>query len=268
MVARGLARSRTHAQELIASGAVLVDGAVAIKPAVDVSDSSGIEISDTVDAHYVSRAAHKLVGALDVCEPQGLVVAGRLCLDAGASTGGFTQVLLERGASHVLALDVGHGQLAPVVADDPRVTAVEGANARELTSDSPGAGVGLVVADLSFISLTLVIDPLRAFAAPDADFLLMVKPQFEVGREALGHGGVVRHAPSRADAVAKVVAHMRQAGLAIHNVAPSALPGPAGNVEFFVWGSGSWQARGAGAPPALNDAELAQAIASAVKGTS
>ena len=264
---RGLARSRAHAQELIAAGVVLVDGVIATKASAAVADTAAITLADARGAHYVSRAAFKLQGALESCAPRGLVVDGRRCLDAGASTGGFTQVLLEWGAAHVLAVDVGHGQLDSTLAADPRVASREGLNIKELDGHSPGAGVELVVADLSFISLTHVIEPLVAFAAPDADFLLMVKPQFEVGRQGLGAGGVVRDARSRADAVAAVVAHMRHAGLGIHSVDRSALPGPAGNVEFFVWGSGSWQARGAGAPPVLDEEQLARHIAAAVGGT-
>jgi len=266
VAARGLARSRAHAHELITAGLVLVSGEPVTKPSADVADDADISLADGAAAHYVSRAALKLVGALDACEPLGLIVSGRDCLDAGASTGGFTQVLLERGARHVLAVDVGHDQLAPVVVADPRVTSREGVNVKDLTTSSEGAGVSLVVADLSFISLTHVIDPLVAFAADDADLLLMVKPQFEVGRARLGSGGVVRDARDRADAVARVVAHMRAAGLGIHSIERSTVPGPAGNVEFFVWGSGSWQARGAGAPPVLDDDQIAHRIDVAVGG--
>jgi 23S rRNA (cytidine1920-2'-O)/16S rRNA (cytidine1409-2'-O)-methyltransferase len=260
---RGLARSRAHAQELIAAGLVLVEGVIATKASAHVADAELISLADSRGIHYVSRAAFKLAGALEALAPRGLRVAGRACLDAGASTGGFTQVLLEWEAERVLAVDVGHSQFDAGLAEDPRVTVVEGVNVKDLGADSPGAGVELVVADLSFISLTHVIGPLVAFAAPTADFLLMVKPQFEVGKHALGAGGVVREPSSRADAVTGVVAHMRHAGLGIHSVERSGLPGPAGNVEFFVWGSGSWQARGAGAPPVLDDEQLARHIADA-----
>ena len=267
LVDRGLARSRTHAQELIEAGHVTVDGAPASKAALDVNEQSVLELADHAGAHYVSQAALKLLGALDACAPLGLDVRGKDAIDAGASTGGFTQVLLERGARHVTAIDVGHGQLSPIVGGDARVTVVEGVNVRDLTPESPGAGAGVVVADLSFISLKYAIDPLVALAAPSADFLLMVKPQFEVGKQALGTGGVVRDPRKRADAVAGVVAHMRHSGLTIHNIEPSVLVGPAGNQEFFVWGSGSWQARGASAPRALDDSEISRAIAVAVERT-
>ncbi|WP_062314741.1 TlyA family RNA methyltransferase [Demequina rhizosphaerae] len=262
LVARGLVPSRTRAQELIAAGAVTVDGAVASKPALEVGDDAAVEVA--APDQYVSRAAHKLLGALDAC-PE-LDVAGRVCLDVGASTGGFTQVLLERGAARVHAIDVGHGQLAPTIAADPRVVAREGLNARELTVDDLGERPGLVVADVSFISLTLLIGPLVSACADDADLLLMVKPQFEVGRERLGRGGVVTNLDDRARAVAAVVAAMTGAGLAIRRIARSTLPGPHGNVEFFVWASRSWQARGESGPP-LTEAQVRAAIESETGGT-
>lgn len=270
VTARGLARSRAHAQELIAAGQVRVDGQVCLKSSTEVGEASRLDVSADAGVHYVSRAAFKLAGALDACTPHGLTVAGRRALDAGASTGGFTQVLLERGVDHVLAVDVGHGQLAPLLGENPRVTSVEGFNLRHLSPDTdlgvPASSVDLVVADLSFISLTLVIDPLVSFAAPGADFLLMVKPQFEVGRRGLDGHGVVHDAGARRDAVATVVAHMRQAGLFIHRIDRSALPGPAGNREYFVWGCASWQASGAGQRPVLDDVAVAEHLANLVEG--
>ncbi|WP_084626850.1 TlyA family RNA methyltransferase [Demequina aurantiaca] len=241
VVARGLARSRTHAQSLISAGSILVDGAVASKPALTIRDGVTIELAGPTD-HYVSRAAHKLIGALDECEPLGLAIAGRVALDAGASTGGFTQVLLERSVAHVTAVDVGHDQLADQVRADDRVTVVEGVNVRELEPGSLRDDTNLVVADLSFISLTMVIPALVGAVARASDFVLMVKPQFEVGRQKLGKNGIVTDQGDRADAVAGVVTAMRSAGLTIHHVSRSALPGPHGNVEFFVWGSSAWQA--------------------------
>ncbi len=182
LVARGLARSRTHAQQLIDAGVVTVDGATATKPALEVGDDAVLAAAHP--DHYVSRAAHKLLGALDAC-PE-LPVTGRTALDVGASTGGFTQVLLERGAARVHAIDVGHGQLAAEIAADPRVVAREGLNARDLTAaDLGGDRPDLVVADVSFISLTLLLVPILGAASDSADLLLMVKPQFEVGRERL-----------------------------------------------------------------------------------
>ncbi len=260
LVARGLARSRAHAQRLIDAGEVTVSGAVVAKPSLDVGDDATLEVTSAPG--YVSRAAHKLAGALDAC-PE-IDVAGRLCLDVGASTGGFTQVLLERGASRVHAIDVGHGQLDPAVAADPRVVAREGLNARDLRPDDLGGDrPDLVVADVSFISLTLLAAPIAAACADDADLLLMVKPQFEVGRARLGRGGVVTSLDDRARAVLAVAAALADAGLAVHRVARSALPGPHGNVEFFVWASRTWQAREGGRPrpPALTPAQLRAAIA-------
>ncbi|WP_083979881.1 TlyA family RNA methyltransferase [Demequina salsinemoris] len=267
---QGLARSRSHAQELIRSGSVTVDGAVVTKASLVVGQSHTLEVNG--EAGYVSRAAFKLLGALDATAPLGLDIAGMSALDAGASTGGFTQVLLERGASHVLAVDVGHGQLSERIAADPRVTAREGVNVRDLTSGSEGAGVDLVVADLSFISLTLVLPALVDFARAGAQMLLMVKPQFEVGRERLGSGGVVTRLEDRADAVAGVLTMARELGLAVHHVSRSMLPGPHGNVEFFVWVGGPWQAsaENANAPawPILDEEAQTAAIAREVQASS
>lgn len=243
VVARGLARSRTHAQNLIASGAIVVNGATATKPASPVTEAADIELAGPQD-HYVSRAAHKLLGALNACAPLGLAVEGRVALDAGASTGGFTQVLLERSVAHVTAVDVGHDQLAAQIRADERVTAVEGVNVRDLEVGSLRSDTSLVVADLSFISLTMVVRALVRAVAPASDFILMVKPQFEVGRERLGKHGVVTSHADRTGAVKAVVSAMRAAGLSIHHISRSELPGPHGNVEFFVWGSSAWQARG------------------------
>ena len=264
LVARGLARSRTHAQHLIAADAVTVNAVVVTRASTPVAEDAHIAVTDD---GYVSRAAHKLIGALDSCAPLGLSVAGRRALDAGASTGGFTQVLLERGTAHVTAVDVGHGQLAPSVASDPRVTAIEGLNVRELTrADLPGP-VDLVVADLSFISLTVVTRALVA-AMASGDLVLMVKPQFEVGKERLGAGGVVTQPDDHARAVATVANALVTEGAVIHSVERSALPGLTGNVEFFIWASSAWQARDAGGPqrPLLNDAALAAAVETVTKG--
>jgi 23S rRNA (cytidine1920-2'-O)/16S rRNA (cytidine1409-2'-O)-methyltransferase len=161
------------------------------------------------------------------------VVAGRPCLDAGASTGGFTDVLLRAGAAHVVAADVGYGQLAWSLRTDPRVTVLDRVNVRTLDRVTPVPE--LVVADLSFISLTLVLPALVACAAPDADFVLLVKPQFEVGKGRVGAGGVVRDAADRAASVRKVTGVAGQLGLGVLGVTASPLPGPAGNVEYFLW---------------------------------
>ena len=230
---RGLARSREQAQALIESGAVRVDGATARKPATQVEESAAILVVDDDGAGaYVSRGAHKLIGALDAFRD--LDVRGRLALDAGASTGGFTQVLLERGAGEVIAVDVGYGQLAWPLRTDPRVHVLERTNIRTLTPADLPTTPDLVVADLSFISLALVLPALLACTAPACDYVLMVKPQFEVGREAVGDG-VVRDPLLRAGAVQGVADAAMAHGLVVRGVQASPLPGPSGNVEYFLW---------------------------------
>lgn len=232
LVRRGLARSRQQAAELVAAGRVSVRGQVAGKPATQVDPADPVLVAEAdTGPEYVSRGAHKLVGAL---EAFGVDPAGRRCLDAGASTGGFTDVLLRRGAAHVVAVDVGYGQLAWSLRSDDRVTVLDRTNVRTLEPQAVAPAPGLVVADLSFISLTLVLGSLAACCAPDADLLLMVKPQFEVGRERLGAGGVVRDPALRAEAVVTVAEAARTAGLDVHGVAASPLPGPSGNVEYFL----------------------------------
>jgi 23S rRNA (cytidine1920-2'-O)/16S rRNA (cytidine1409-2'-O)-methyltransferase len=233
LVARGLARSRTHAAKLVSAGRVAVNGELAAKPARTVEPSDSLAVSSTDAAEYVSRAGHKLAGALEVFDD--VAVAGRRCLDAGASTGGFTDVLLRRGAARVAAVDVGHGQLVPELRADPRVEVHEGLNIRYLEASHIGGEVDLVVADLSFISLTLVVGPLAAATRPGGELVLMVKPQFEVGRENLGRTGVVSSPELRRRAVAGVVEAAGRAGLALAGLARSPLPGQDGNVEFFLW---------------------------------
>ncbi len=237
-----MARSRGRAHDLIVEGSVSVEGVLVTKASTAVEDHQDIVVLGKGDV-YVSRAACKLLGALDAFGTDGLDVDGKRCLDAGASTGGFTQVLLERGASHVLALDVGHGQMAPVVRDDPRVTLREGVNVRDL-SPPRGPGVGLVVADLSFISLTLVVRTLAPWLDPGGDALLLVKPQFEVGA---GHvkGGIVSSPDRRVAAIEAVARAAEEAGLSIAGIRRSVVSGADGNVEFFLWGVKTWQAKGA-----------------------
>lgn len=234
LVRRGLARSRGHAAEIIESGSVKVAGMVAAKAATQVGTDQPIVVRTPSDEPpYVSRGAHKLIGALDAFS---LDVAGRRALDAGASTGGFTDVLLRRNAAHVSAVDVGYGQLAWALRSNDRVRVMERVNVRELIPEQIGEPrPDLVVGDLSFISLTLVLGPLRECVAPDADFVLMVKPQFEVGKERVGAGGVVREPEMRAEAVTSVAEHARALGLGVVDVAASPLPGPSGNVEYFLW---------------------------------
>jgi len=237
LVRRGLARSRTQAQELVTAGRVRVGGLVAGKPATQVDVGDAIVVSEPDHGpSYASRGAHKLAGALAVFEPPGLVVAGRRCLDAGASTGGFTDVLLRAGAASVVAVDVGHGLLDWRLRQDPRVVVMDRTNVRDLSAGTwPGERPSLVVADLSFISLGLVLPALVDVATADADLVLMVKPQFEVGRDRVGPGGVVRDPVLRAAAVATIAARARDLGLGVRGVTASPLPGPAGNVEYFLW---------------------------------
>jgi 23S rRNA (cytidine1920-2'-O)/16S rRNA (cytidine1409-2'-O)-methyltransferase len=235
LVRRGLARSRRHAGELIGAGHVAVDGVVTQRAATALAEEQVLTVVDDDDPAYASRAGHKLAGALDAWGSAGPVVEGRLCLDAGASTGGFTDVLLRRGAERVVAIDVGHGQLVQSLRADPRVDVREGVNVRYLQTGDVEPAPGLVVADLSFISLTLVLASLVAVAAPGADFVVLVKPQFEVGRERLGSGGVVRDGRLRADAVLAVAHDAVSLGLGIIGVVESPLPGPSGNVEYFLW---------------------------------
>jgi 23S rRNA (cytidine1920-2'-O)/16S rRNA (cytidine1409-2'-O)-methyltransferase len=195
LVRRGLARSREQAVELIVAGRVTVGGQAAGKAATQVETSAAIVVAEAADGDedYASRGGHKLAGALAAFGPRGLTVEGRRCLDAGASTGGFTDVLLRAGARSVVAVDVGYGQLVWRLQTDPRVVVVDRTNVRELTLEQIGGDPAeLIVGDLSFISLTLVLPALVRCAAPGADLALMVKPQFEVGRERLGSGGVVR----------------------------------------------------------------------------
>jgi 23S rRNA (cytidine1920-2'-O)/16S rRNA (cytidine1409-2'-O)-methyltransferase len=236
LVRRGLARSREHASELIEQGRVKVSGAVATKPATGVTTDLAIVVADDPDRpDYVSRGGHKLAGALAVFEPLGFAVAGRRCLDAGASTGGFTDVLLRAEATQVVAVDVGYGQLAWKLQSDERVLVRDRVNVRELTTEITEGPVDVVVGDLSFISLELVLDALLGVTEPDGDLALMVKPQFEVGKDRVGKGGVVRDPALRAEAVASVAAASAARGWGARAVATSPLPGPSGNVEFFLW---------------------------------
>ena len=234
LVRRGLARSREAAQQLVQDGRVSVAGSIAAKPATQVDPAVAILVRvDESDPGYASRGGHKLAGALDQLHGR-LDVSGRRCLDAGASTGGFTDVLLRRGAAQVVAVDVGYGQLAWPLQTDARVTVIDRQNVRTLTPEQVAPAPTLVVGDLSFISLRLVLPALHR-VAPSADQLLMVKPQFEVGKDRLGHGGVVRDRLARRDAVVQVAQTAAELGLGVHDVVASSLPGPSGNVEYFVW---------------------------------
>jgi 23S rRNA (cytidine1920-2'-O)/16S rRNA (cytidine1409-2'-O)-methyltransferase len=254
LVRRKLARSREQAAALVAEGRVQVRGNVAHKVAAMIDPADPVLVTGADPAtEYVSRGGHKLFGALAAFGPRGLTVAGRRCLDAGASTGGFTDVLLRAGAAQVVAVDVGYGQLAWPIRTDGRVVIFERTNVRTLTPDIIGGTAELTVADLSFISLRLVLPALAACTAADGDLALMVKPQFEVGRERVGAGGVVRDWRLRAEAVMDVAATAAELGLGVAGVTASPLPGPSGNVEFFVWFRG--------AAPAADRAEIERVVA-------
>ncbi|OBC00202.1 TlyA family RNA methyltransferase [Mycobacterium sp. 852002-40037_SCH5390672] len=231
LVRRGLARSRQQAAELIGAGKVSIDGMPARKPATAIAVTAALTVAEDGERGWVSRGAHKLIGALEAFE---IPVAGRRCLDAGASTGGFTEVLLDRGATAVIAVDVGYGQLAWSLRSDARVVVVERTNVRDLRPEAIGGRVDLVVADLSFISLSTVLPALAGCAAPNADIVPMVKPQFEVGKGLVGAGGVVHDPGLRADAVLAVAGRAAELGWHTVDVTASPLPGPSGNVEYFL----------------------------------
>lgn len=249
LVRRGLARSRDMAADLIESRSVLVGGIPATKPATQVDAQTSITLQGERN-DFVSRGGHKLAGALDAFEE--IEVVGKRALDAGASTGGFTDVLLKRGASQVIAVDVGYGQLAWEIRQNPKVKILDRTNVRHLTIEQVGDPVDLIVADLSFISLTLVLPALVSVSKTNTDYLVMVKPQFEVGREKLGAGGVVRDPLMRKNAVQDVADVAYDMGLGCKGVVASLLPGPSGNVEYFLW-----LRKGA---PELQEDELNQAI--------
>lgn len=233
LLTRGLARSRTEAAKLLAAGRVLLAGTPVTKASKKVAPTDELSLVPSDEEEYVSRAGHKLAGALDVFTT--INPAGLRCLDAGASTGGFTDVLLRRGAKHVVAADVGHDQLVATIREDERVSVHEGLNVRYLTPEDIGGVVDLVVADLSFISLRLVIEALAGATKPAGSLVLMVKPQFEVGREHLNRTGVVTDPQLRRSAVESVIDSARAAGLKLRGLARSPLAGQDGNAEFFLW---------------------------------
>jgi 23S rRNA (cytidine1920-2'-O)/16S rRNA (cytidine1409-2'-O)-methyltransferase len=237
LVKRGLARSREQAVDAIAAGRVTVGGLPAHKASTAVAPDAVLAVASGDEEDWASRGAYKLLGALDVWEAAQppLQVAGKRCLDAGASTGGFTDVLLRRDAREVVAVDVGYGQLRWRLQTDPRVVVHDRTNVRSLTPDDIGGPVDLVVADLSFISLPLVLPALTACTTEDGELVLLVKPQFEVGREAVGAGGVVRDPQLRAGAIRGVADRASEVGFGVRGVVASPLPGPAGNVEYLLW---------------------------------
>jgi 23S rRNA (cytidine1920-2'-O)/16S rRNA (cytidine1409-2'-O)-methyltransferase len=251
LVRRGLAPSRARAVELIETGRVTVGGAPADSAARQVDGAEAVAVAAAPN-EFVSRGGHKLRRALDEFE---IDVTGLRVLDAGASTGGFTDCLLQAGAAEVVAVDVGRGQLAWSLRNDSRVTVMERTNLRELEAGALGAPVDLVVVDLSFISLRLVAANLLDLAIPEADFVLLIKPQFEAGRERVGKGGVVRDPAVHREVVGEVVADLDAIGLGISAVIPSPLRGADGNVEFLARAS-----RGAAT---VSDEALDRAVASA-----
>ena len=216
---------------MIGAGRVSIDGMPAAKPATAIAVSATLKVEGSDERSWVSRGAHKLIGALDAFA---ISATGVRCLDAGASTGGFTEVLLDRGAREVVAVDVGYGQLAWSLRSDPRVTVLERTNVRELTPEAIGGPFDLEVADLSFISLATVLPALTSCASEDADIVPMVKPQFEVGKDHVGAGGVVSDPNLRADAVLAVACRAAELNWHPVGVTASPLPGPSGNVEYFL----------------------------------
>lgn len=235
LVRRKIARSREHAQEMIKAERVSVGGILARKPATGVDGNVSIKVAESEDDRWASRGAHKLLGALEAFEPQGVSLEGKVVLDAGASTGGFTDVSLDRGAKSVHAVDVGYGQLIWRLQNDERVIVHDRTNVRTLTPEILGGQADVMVGDLSFISIELVLPAIAECMREGADLLPMVKPQFEVGKERLGHGGVVRSPELRAEVTKSVAVAAIKYGLSTKGVVASPLPGPSGNVEYFLW---------------------------------
>jgi len=230
LVERGLAESRAKAQALILAGQVVVGDQRVDKPGTQVSVDAELRLKGEV-LPYVSRGGLKLKAAIDRF---GLDVRGRVCADIGASTGGFTDCLLQEGAIRVHAIDVGYGQLHEKLRTDPRVRSRERVNARYLTAEDLPEKVGVAVIDVSFISLTQVLPAVLPFLDPGGLLVALVKPQFEVGRERIGKGGVVRDAAARQEAIDTVAAFTREQGLEVRGVMDSPVPGPAGNVEALL----------------------------------
>jgi 23S rRNA (cytidine1920-2'-O)/16S rRNA (cytidine1409-2'-O)-methyltransferase len=258
LVRRGLARSRGQARDLVRKGDVLVDGGAVTKPSTAVGPTSTIALAERPDG-WVSRGAYKLLGALHVFGPRGLDVARKRCLDVGASTGGFTHVLLDAGAAHVTALDVGTGQLVSEIAQDPRVEERSGTSIRDVRPGDLGEPFDIVVADLSFISLRLVLGVIARLMSSTADAVLLVKPQFEVGRERLSRSGVVTSRAEQARVLSEVLEAARSAGLRARGLEPSPIRGATGNREYLLWVT-----RGPGEP--LDERAVATAVDRAAKG--
>lgn len=235
LVRRKIAKSREQAVEMIRAGRVSVQGMQATKPATQVEPEVSIKVATQESDNWASRGAHKLLGALEAFEPLGLNVRGKRALDAGASTGGFTDVLLSREVQEVLAVDVGYGQLVWRLQNHPQVHVFDRTNIRSITPELLGGECDLMVGDLSFISLRLTLPAIVECMAEGADLLPMVKPQFEVGKDRVGQGGVVRDANLRKEVTQEVAMFAQSLGLVLKAVVASPLPGPSGNVEYFLW---------------------------------
>ena len=237
LVAQKLAPSRTAAQSLIREGRVSWSGGPISKAAMDLPDDTPLIVAADPAGHFVSRGGQKLAGAL---AQTGIVVGGKLCLDVGQSTGGFTDCLLQSGARHVVGVDVGHDQLHSQLRTDPAVTAIEGINCRSLSVADigpafPENGFDLIVGDVSFISMTLILPRLPALLAANGDMLLLVKPQFEVGPENIGKGGIVRNTSLYIDVERKFRDCAQVLGLTVRAWLDSPITGGDGNREFFIW---------------------------------
>jgi len=232
LVSRGLAESRTRAQALLMAGVVTVDGQRVDKAGALVKEEADVAVKGT-DHKYVSRGGLKLEGALDTFA---IDVTGKRCLDLGASTGGFTDCLLQRGATSVAAVDVGYGQLAQKLRDDPRVLVLERTNAKTLSPETIGGAADLTVVDASFIGLGKLVEGIVRNTREGGELVALVKPQFEVGREEASKGrGVVRDPEVRAKAIASAVADVAAAGFTILGTCDCVIRGPKGNLEAFVW---------------------------------
>ncbi|MEJ5927355.1 TlyA family RNA methyltransferase [Corynebacterium sp. H128] len=259
LVRRKIARSREHATELIRGRHVYVGGMLALKPATVVEPDASIRVDEEVGDDWASRGAHKLLGALAAFEPRGLSLKAKKVLDAGASTGGFTDVCLRRDAREVVSVDVGYGQLIWRLQNDDRVRVLDRTNIRNLTLEQTGGPCEAMVGDLSFISLNLVLPAIVSVLNDGADLLPMVKPQFEVGKERLGKGGVVKSAELRAEVTGDVALAAQKLGLSLKGVVASPLPGPSGNVEYFLW------LRKDGGDNAKTEAEVRELVRTAIE---
>ena len=231
LTAQGYVVSRQRAKALIESGDVTVDGRILRKPSEEIDETCAHTVAVNDTQKYVGRGGYKLEGALDAF---GIDVTGLSAIDVGASTGGFTDCLLQRGAVHVTAIDAGVGQLAKKLCEDERVRSIEHFNARELTADAVGGRVDLIVMDVSFISATYIIPAVYDVLADGGDFICLIKPQFEVGRSGLGKGGIVKDSKVRDSAVKKVTDFAASVGFSIKGLVQSSIKGGDGNIEFLA----------------------------------